>query len=168
MHFLQSPLQEALKDGKEMKTASIYKLPNKGYIVFGSRKTVSGVRIASEPYFNISEVEANPDIIANAIKASLCNDDKKRVPHPQDWSQSSKDLLKKIGLKSLKELYNHFNKYVDIAEDGMQITFTPLRPAKKPDKGFINIDSDDHFTVSTTASNQEIVAAYEATLNKCG
>jgi len=151
-----------------MKTASIVKIPNKGYIVFGESKTVSGFRIASEPYFNISESEANTDILASAIKASLCNDDDKRVPNPKDWKQSGKDFLKKIGLKSMKELDNRSNKNVSISEDGMHITFTPSRPAKKPDKGFLHKDKTEAVKVATTASNQEIIEAYESAVSKCG
>ena len=151
-----------------MKTASIYKLLNKGYILFGKRKTVSGIMIASEPYFNISESEANADIIANAIKASLCNDDNERVPNPKDWKQSGKDFLKKIGLNSMKELDNDSNKYVSITEDSMQIIFRPSRPAAKPDKGFVNKNSDEHFTISTKASNQEITLVLESAFDACG
>jgi len=151
-----------------MKAASIYKIFNKGYIVFGESKTVSGFRIASEPYFNISESEANTDIIVKAIKASLCNDDNKRVPNPTNWKQSGKDFLNKIGLKSMKELDNHSNKYVTIAEDGSQITFTPSRPAEKPDKGFLHKDSGEAVSINSDASNQEIFEAMERAFNKCG
>jgi len=151
-----------------MKTATIVKIPNKGYIVFGEIKTVSGFGIASEPYFNISDTEATVDNIVNAIRASLCNDDNKRVPNPQDWKQFNKDFLKKIGLKSLKELDNHLNKNVVITEKEMKITFIPSRPAEKPNTGFLHKGKTESIEISVTASNQEIMEAYEAVLKKCG
>ncbi len=151
-----------------MKTASIYKIPNRGYIVFGKSKPVSGFRVASEPYFNISETEANADLIGNAIKASLCNDDNKRIPDPKDWKQSGKDFLKQIGLKTMKELDNHLNKYVTIAEDGLQITFTPSRPAEKPHKGFLHKDESESVSIKYRAANQEIIVALELAFSKCG
>ena len=151
-----------------MKTASIYKLPNKGYIVYGESKTVSGLRVASEPYFNISETEANADLIGHAIKASLCNDDNKRIPDPKDWKQSGKDFLKKIGLKTMKELDNHLNKNMSIKEDGVQMTFTPSRPAKKPDKGFLYKNKSESVSINYRATNQEIIEALELAFSKCG
>ena len=151
-----------------MKTASIYKIPNKGYIVFGKSKTVSGFRVASEPYFNIAETEANADLIGNAIKASLCNDDNKRIPDPKNWKQSGKDFLKKIGLKTMKELDAPLNEYVTIAEDGLQITFTPSRPAEKPDKGFLYKDKSESVSIHYRATNQKIIEALELAFSKCG
>ena len=141
---------------------------DRGYIVFGEAKTISGFRIASAPYFNISKVDANPDVIVDAIKGSLCNDDDTIVPNPTDFKQSGKDFLKNIGLKSMRELDDRSNKYVSIKDDGIQITFTPLRPADKPDKGFVNFKNSESFAVSLTASNQEIMEAYESALSKCG
>ena len=150
-----------------MKPASIYKRFKEGYVIFGQSKTVSGFRIASEPYFNISELDADPDVIVTAIKASLCNDDNKKAPDPKDWKQLQKDFLKKVGLKYIKELDNHSNKYVAVTEDGKHITFTPSRPAEKPNKGFLHKDKTESIKVDATASNQEIMEAYESTISKC-
>ena len=151
-----------------MKTATIYKRPNKRYIIFGNSKTVSGFRIATGPYFNIPDKETDSDAIANAIKASLCNDDNIRVPDPKDWKQYDKDFLKNIGLKAIKELDNPLNKCVAIKEDNMLISFTPYQPAKKPDKGFVNTAKSESISVVATASNYQIMEAYEFALSKCG
>jgi hypothetical protein len=151
-----------------MRTASIFKRPEKGYIIFGSSRTVSGFSIASEPFISIQENEANADIIVNAIKASLCNDDTKRVPDPKNWSESNKDFLQKIGLKSSKELDNPTTKYVSIRQNEGNIIFTPTRPAQKPDKGFLHKSESEAVAVPITASNQDIARAYELALSKCG
>jgi hypothetical protein len=150
-----------------MKTASIYMRPEEGYIIFGSSKTVSGFRISSEPFIKIQEDEANTDAVVNAIKASLNTDDTKRVPDPKNWSEHNKNFLKKIGLKSLKELDNPTTKCVSIGEDESKIIFTPTRSAKKPDKGFLHKSPNEAVTVLATASNQDIFASYELALSKC-
>ncbi len=150
-----------------MKTASIYKRLKKGYIVFGSSKTISGFRIASEPFITISETEANADTITNAIKASLCNDDTKRVPDPKNWSESNKNFLQKVGLKSLKELDNSETKLVLLSEDGDSIVFEPMQFQDKPGRGFVNTSKNEAFKVLNTASNQDIMTAYEFALNEC-
>ncbi len=139
-----------------MKTASIYQVNHKGYIIYGHKKTVNGLKIASEPYFNLPDSQANPDIIGNAIKASLYNDDEVKAPNPKDWKQVERDLLKNVGLKSIKELESHSNKYVSIKEDGQNITFTPSRPSDKPDKGFLNKDKSEAVSIACQATNQEI------------
>lgn len=150
-----------------MKTASIYKRLESGYIIFGLSKTVSGFRIASEPFISIQEDEAGADTIADAIKASLCNDDNKRLPDPKNWSEFNKNFLQKIGLKSLKELDNPKTKLVSISQDEGKIIFNPMRPAEKPDNGFINKSESETVAVLITASNQDIVTAYELALSKC-
>jgi hypothetical protein len=150
-----------------MKTASIYKRSNKGYILFGLSKTVSGFRIASEPFFNISEKEASPMVIANAIKKSLVNDDTQRVANPKNWSEFNKTFLKKIGLKSLKELDNQETKLVTIKEDGNNIIFEPNRFHDKPSTGFISLDKDDSIKISNETTDDEIIKAYEFVLTKC-
>lgn len=60
------------------------------------------------------------------------------------------------------------NKYVTIAEDGLQITFTPSRPAEKPDKGFLHKDKDESVSINYRATNQEIIVALELAFSKCG
>lgn len=151
-----------------MKTGSIYKLSDKRYIIFGQSKTVSGFRIASEPYFNITDSEANVQTIADSIKAALKNDDNKRVPDPKDWKQFGIDFLHRVGLKYMRELDNPANKYVSIGEDEMQLIFTPSQPAKNPDKGFINLNNEAKIMVSTASSNQEIMEALQEAFSKCG
>ncbi|WP_147314050.1 hypothetical protein [Deminuibacter soli] len=42
--------------------------------------------------------------IGAAIKKILETDDAKRVPDPKNWSEHSKEFLRKTGLKSSKEL----------------------------------------------------------------
>ena len=151
-----------------MKTGSIYKIKNKGYIIFGSSTTVGGFSIASEPFINIPEDKVNSDIIANAIKASLCNDDTKKVPDPTNWPEFNKKFLQNIGLKSLKELDSPTTKCVSISENKGEIFFLPTRPAPKPDKGFLHKNQADGVAVPTAASNQEIIVAYELSLSRCG
>jgi hypothetical protein len=150
-----------------MKTASIYKRPNKGYLVFGQSKTVSGIRIASEPFIKIAENEGDVNAIASAIKASLSNDDSQRVANPQNWNEFNKDFLKKIGLKSPKELDNPDTKLVAISDDGNYITFKPMRFQVKPDRGYLNLNEDETVNIVNTASNDDIVTAYKLALSKC-
>jgi hypothetical protein len=150
----------------KVKTASIYKKKGKGYIIFGSSKTISGLRIAVGPFINIQEVEASTNIIVRAIKACLCNSNEK-FPNPKSWAEFNKDFLQKIGLKSLKELENADTKLVSINQEKGNIIFNPMQPAKKPDKGFINTNTKA-VEVSEFASDQEILKAYELALSSCG
>lgn len=150
-----------------MKTGSIYKRQRGGYIIFGQRKTVSGVRIASEPFITIAENEGDINAIANAIKASLSNDDSQRIPNPQNWNEFNKNFLKQIGLKSPKELDNPETKLVAISDDGNYITFDPMQFQAKPDKGYLNLNEEETVSVVNTASNDDIVAAYKLALSRC-
>ncbi len=150
-----------------MKKASIYKRQSKGYILFGFGKTVSGFTIATEPFINISEVEANPNAIVNAIKKSLVNDNTQRLPNPKNWSEFNKSFLKRIGLKSLKELDNRETKLVAISEDGNNIIFEPMRFQDRPGKGYVNLDEDEIIKIGNSAADADIFKAYESALSKC-
>ena len=151
-----------------MNTASIYKIKKASYIIHGQSKTISGFRVASEPYYNISEKEATPDVLANAIKASLNNNDDKSLHNPKDWKKFEKDLLKQIGLKSMKELDSPSNKNVSVEKDGSEIIFTPSRPAEKPGKGFLYKDPSQSIKINVDASTHDIIDALEFALIKCG
>lgn len=150
-----------------MASATIYKIYKKGYLIHANRKVVSGFRIASEPFIQIAENDADINTIADAIKASLNNDDVKRVADPKNWAEFNKEYLKKTGLKSLKELYKPTTKNISIAKEKDKIIFTPTRPAEKPDEGFLHKSKYEAITISVTASNKEIVEALDVAFNRC-
>ena len=155
--------------GKSMRirTASIYWIPNYGYIIFGMSKTTVGADVASDPFFNVPEIESDADKIADIIKASLCNDDSKRVPHPVDWKEFDKIFLKKTGVKSMRDFNKPTTKLVTVTSKEDKILFSPMRPEKKPDKGFIPLIENEDVEVSDSASNKDIVDAFKFALEKC-
>ncbi len=151
-----------------MPTAAIYKINKKGYLLHANRKAVSGFSVASEPFIQIAESDADANIITDAIKAVLNNDDSKRVPDPKNWAEHSKEFLKKAGLKSSKELNNLTTIYCGIEKKDGNIIFTPTRHAEKPDEGFVNKSKDEPDIVTPlVASNQEIMEALKLAFSKC-
>ena len=78
-----------------MIVASAYNTIKKGYLIFGTAKTMSGFRVGVEPYFLISENNASDDTISDAIRISLNNSDTKRVPDPKNWKEDDKIFCKK-------------------------------------------------------------------------
>lgn len=81
-------------------------------MLHADRKAISGFLLAWKPFIRISENDYAPDIIANAIKEVIKESEKEeRVPDPKNWSENSKQFLKNIGLKSLKELHAITTKY---------------------------------------------------------
>lgn len=150
-----------------MPTATIYKINKKGYLVHADRKAVSGFRIASEPFIQLSEDDADVNAITDAIQASLNNDDAKRVPDPKNWGEFNKEYLRKTGLKSLKELHKPTTKSISISKEEDKIIFTPTQPAEKPDEGFLHKGKDEAVIVPVTASNQDIIEALELAFSKC-
>lgn len=151
-----------------MQTASIYKINKKGYLIFGSVKTVSGFSIATDPYIQIAEKDENDNNIANAIKSALNTDDIKRVVDPKNWKEFSKEFLKKAGVKSSKELNKATTIYCGIKKENGNIIFTPTKHAEKPDEGFINKSKDEpDIVVPATASNQDIAEALKLAFSIC-
>jgi len=150
-----------------MPTAAIYKINKKGYLLHANIKAMSGFSIASEPFVQIPESDVSVNTIADAIKASLNNDDTKRVPDPKNWGEHSKEFLRKAGLKSSKELHKQTTLLCGIEKKDGNIIFTPTKHAEKPDEGFVNKSKDETVVVPATASNQEIIEALELAFGKC-
>ncbi|TAM92953.1 MAG: DUF1436 family protein [Chitinophagaceae bacterium] len=150
-----------------MQIASVYKLVNKGYLIFGTARTISGFRIGVEPYIRIAETEINIDNITNAIKTSLKCSATEKIPDPKNWKEDDKIFLKKAGLKSLKELNKHSTKTINIKKEGDNIIFIPTRHAEKPDEGFLHKGEDEKVIIPSTASNQEILAAFVLAFDRC-
>ncbi|MBD1363469.1 hypothetical protein IDJ77_06575 [Mucilaginibacter sp. ZT4R22] len=148
-----------------MKSATIYKIKGIGYLIHSHSKTSIGLRVASEPFINLPEGVDN-DVLADAIKTALCNDDSKRIPHPKDWKQADKEFMAKTGLKSSKSLFSPKAKCLLAEETDEQIIFTPTIPAKKPDSGFLFMGEADKVAVLSKASNQEIFSAFELALSR--
>ena len=149
-----------------MKSASIYRLNDGGYLIHGHRIATTGVRLGSEPFINLQEGAESNEVV-RAIRSALSNDDSTRVPHPKDWKQFNAEFLKKTGLKSLKRLLHPYAKLVAVGEKNNEIIFTPTIPAKKPDSGFLFMGEADKVAVLSKASNQEIFSAFELALNRC-
>lgn len=149
--------------------ASIYKISKKGYLLHADRKAVSGFRLAWKPFIRISEKDFTDDVVVNAIKEVLKeSSNEERVPDPKNWSENSKQFLKDIGLKSLKELEAFTTKYCSIGKDNDKIVFIPTKHAEMPDKGFVNKSKGEHnVIISIDASNEEIAQALEVALNRC-
>lgn len=151
-----------------MPTAAIYKINKKGYLIYADIKAMSGFSIASDPFIQIAESNADADTIAGAIKSVLNNDDSKRVPDPKNWSEHSKQFLQKTGLKSLKELHKPTTMFCAIKKENGNLIFTPTKHAEKPDEGFVNKSKDEPLiVVPFTASNQDIAEALKLALSKC-
>lgn len=152
----------------KMPSAAIYKIHKKGYLLHANRKAVSGFSLASEPFIQVTEGNANENAIADAIKAVLNNKDTKRVPNPKNWGAQSKEFLRKTGLKSLKELNASTTMHCGIRKENGSIVFTPTKHAEKPDEGFVNKSKDEpNIIVPDTASNQDIIKALELAFSKC-
>lgn len=117
-----------------MQTATIYKINKKGYLIFGSVKTVSGFRVGIEPFIKIEENNADADNVANAIKTVLKIDENRRVPDPKNWKEFDKIFLQKTGLKSLKELNKPTTMSCAIKKEDDNIIFTPTKHAEPPDQ----------------------------------
>lgn len=149
-----------------MSRAIIYKINKKGYLLHSNKKTVSGFSLASEPFIQISEAEANIDTITIAIKKVLTVDSEERVPDPKNWSDFSKEFLKKSRLRSSKELYKKSNFCCLIRRENENIIFTPTQHEKKIEGGFSHKNKEE-ITVSYTASDAEIFLMFGLALSKC-
>ena len=149
-----------------MRKASIYK-KTETYIIHGQSKAASGFNVASTPYFNIPLAQANTDKIVHAIKESLCNDDSKRVPDPQDFREFEKEYLKSIGVRSMKELESN-SQFVLICNNGQVLTFIPSYLIGKPGKGFYFKNKSETVQIDSDASDRDIMAALTLAFDKCG
>lgn len=151
-----------------MQTASIYKIHKKGYLIFGSVKTVSGFRVGVDPYIQIPESDANSNTIADAIKKVLETDDTMRVADPKNWKEFDNLFLQKTGLKSLKELNKPATLCCSVKKENNIIFFTPTKHAEKPDQGFVNKSKEEsNIEVAYSDSNQAITEAFELALSRC-
>ena len=150
-----------------MSFATIYKIPKKGYIIHSDRKTISGFRIAFEPFIKVPEDFDNPDDIVNSIIAGLNYDDLIRLPDPQNFNVLQKNYLSSIGLKSLGELHRPLVKNVSIKKENEKIIFTPSKHAKKPEKGFLYKGKDEAVTVLASDRNSKILEALKIAFAKC-
>jgi hypothetical protein len=106
-----------------MRSASIYKITKKGYLLYALSKTISGFYIATEPFRRIGEDEANVDTICDAVRASLSSSDGMRRPDSQNWTEFDKIFLQKAGLKSLAELHRLSTKLIEVTSDNNSIIF---------------------------------------------
>jgi hypothetical protein len=89
-----------------MKNLLIYK-QNKKIRLHGEAPTTAGFLIAVEPYYVLT-IESGWDIILEKIQEIL-EINSKEVPIPSNWSLFNKEFLKKMQVKSLKELYKNSN-----------------------------------------------------------
>lgn len=150
-----------------MAVGTIYKLKNKGYLIFGTARTVSGFRVGQEPFIRIREDHTGINVITNAIKEVLSADDSRRVPDPKNWNEFDNIFLQQAGLKSLKELHKSTTTNIGIALTGDNIIFTPTRHAEKPDEGFLHKSKEEAVTISYSATAEEIMSALELAFNRC-
>lgn len=150
-----------------MSSAVIYRINKKGYLLHANKKAVSGFSLASDPFIRISETEASLNIIGHAIKKVLSVDDATRVPNPKNWSEFSKEFLKKAALKSSKELNKETTFCCVIRKENESIIFTPTEHEKIPGEGFSHKRKEDTIIVSYTAPPEEIAQALELALSKC-
>ena len=94
-------------------------------------------------------------------------DDATRVPDPKNWSEFSKEFLKKTALKSSKELNKETTFCCVIRKENESIIFTPTEKGKKTGEGFSHKRKEDTITVSYKAPAEEIAQALEIALSKC-
>ena len=149
--------------------AAIYKIKKKGYLLHADRKTITGLRLAWQPFIQISESDFAVDIIVNAIKEVIKgSENEERVANPKNWSENSKEFFKNMGLKSPKELYAATTKHCGIGKENGNIIFTPTKHAEPPDQGFVNKSKNEpNIIVPYTSSDEEIFQAFELALSKC-
>lgn len=146
--------------------AAIYKIKKKGYLLHADRKTTTGLRLAWQPFIQISESDFAVDTVADAIKEVIKeSESEERVANPKNWTENSKQFFKNMGLKSSKELYAATTKYCYIGTENGDIIFTPT---KRDGQGFVNKSKNEsNIIVPYTASNEEIFQAFELALSKC-
>jgi len=150
-----------------MSSATIYKINKKGYFLHANRKAVSGFSLASEPFIQITEDNTDKNSVADAIKTVLNNDDSNRIADPKNWNEFHKDFLKKMRLKSAKELNKETTFCIVFAKNNGNIVFTPTKHAEPPDQGFSHKGKEEAITVPFSASDEEIREAFELALSKC-
>lgn len=149
--------------------AAIYKIEKKGYLLHADRKTTTGVRLAWQPFIQISESDFAVDVIANAIKDVVNeSENEERVANPKNWSENSKQFFKNMGLKSPKELYAATTRHCGIRKDNGNIVFTPTKHSERPAQGFENISKDEpDISIPYTAPDEEVTQAFELALSRC-
>ncbi|KAA2238861.1 DUF1436 family protein [Chitinophaga agrisoli] len=151
-----------------MATAAIYKLKKKGYWLHANKLAVSGFALASDPYIQINEADFNENTLGEAIKSVLDVVGDERVPDPVNWSEQSKEFLKKMGLKSQKELDARNTFFCDIELKRGVVIFTPTKHAEPPDKGFVNKSKEEPtINVPFEVSNEELARACILALSRC-
>ena len=151
-----------------MSLALIYRIKNKGYLIFGSVKTETGISVGTDPYIRIAETEINANTIASAIKIALDQDEAKRVPHPTDWNKDDKEFLRKSGLKSLKELHKESSMLCNVKKENSSLVFIPLIHAENLNQGYVNVskDRDVNVIIPHSASDLEIFNALELAFSR--
>lgn len=86
-----------------MKSILIYK-QNEMVRLHAETETSAGFRIATEPYF-VLKMKSTWDEIYEKVKEILETSDFSAVPVPSNWSLFNREFLKKMQVKSLKDLY---------------------------------------------------------------
>lgn len=149
-----------------MKSATIYKVGDKFYLIHSDVKTASGFWIAHKPFFNIPQ-NSSENIISASIKDALGHDDNIRTPDPQDWSMFNREFLVQSGIKTSSILYKNTTKNIAVAVQDDLIVFIPTRHAEKPDRGFVHKSQEEAISVSYSASPDDIVAAMRLAFSRC-
>ena len=150
-----------------MKSASIYKVPKKGYLLHAQSCSKSGFEIASDPFTHVPDNHNDSAVLVAAIKSSLVKDESERVPDPKDWGLFERELLQKMGLKSYSVLHKKNVKYCYIKMENGVITFIPTDHAEKPSQGFMH-KNEEKVLVPYDASSEEIFNCIELAFSKCG
>ena len=149
-----------------MKSASIYQLSEKSYLVHALNKAKSGFWIASDPYKHIQEELISAGFLVSEIKSSLVTEDSERVPDPKDWTLFNKEMLRKMGLKSSSVLHEKNVKYCSIRMENGMLTFTPSRHAEKLSEGFLH-KNEGKVTIAYDAPDEEIFNSLGIAFSRC-
>ncbi len=146
-----------------MRTADIYFFEKKNkYLIHGLSKIKMGASIASEPFIWIDANTGIEKVIQQILAVLETN--QILLPNPVNWESHSKDFLKKIGLRSIKDLHNNV-KNIGILEKDGKIFFTPMKNLGSK-LGYVNVD-EKVFDVEKNASISEIASVLLNSLAKC-
>jgi len=147
-----------------MKSASIYKLKN-GYIIHSSSKTTAGFWISDEPYFKLGN-DATIEEVVNKVLLAL-QSSKNGIIAPIDSRGTTKEFLKLIGLKSLKELHENSVKYCSVSLINNTIIFGPSKHAEHSRNGFLYKPENESVRVPFNANFEQIGNALADAFSKC-
>jgi len=150
-----------------MLNCSVYRIKKKGYLIFGYGLTTTGLLIGIAPFFRVEEHKISAIEVANAIKSSLTNKNKDRLPHPKNWDEYDKEFSIKTGVK-FKVLNSSTTLACNVEQRDGKLFFIPLKHAEKPDEGFVNFDNDKDVNVvlADNASDEEIFNALEIAFSR--